>query len=49
MLADFFLSGRLKIAELITKHYRLEDFDGALTDLKRGELARGVFSLVADE
>jgi len=46
MLADFFLSGRLKIAELITRHYRLDDFDAALADLKRGDLARGVFSLV---
>jgi len=45
MLADFFLSGRLKIAELITRQYRLEDFDAALADLKRGDLARGVFSL----
>jgi Zn-dependent alcohol dehydrogenase len=47
MLADFFLSGRLKIAELITRHYRLEDFDTALADLKRGELARGVFKMNA--
>ena len=47
MLADFFLSGRLKIAELITKHYRLEDFDEALADLKRGDLARGVFKMEA--
>jgi S-(hydroxymethyl)glutathione dehydrogenase/alcohol dehydrogenase len=45
MLADFFLSGRLKIAELITRHYKLDDFDAALADLKRGDLARGVFSL----
>jgi Zn-dependent alcohol dehydrogenase len=45
MLADFFLSGRLKIAELITKHYRLEQFAAALNDLQRGDLARGVFSL----
>ncbi|MGH7898418.1 MAG: Zn-dependent alcohol dehydrogenase [Candidatus Binatia bacterium] len=45
MLAEFFLSGRLKISELITRHYRLEDFDAALADLQRGDLARGVFSL----
>jgi len=49
MLADFFLSGRLKIAELITRHYSLDDFDAALADLKRGELARGVFKMEASQ
>jgi Zn-dependent alcohol dehydrogenase len=47
MLADFFLSGRLKIAELITRHYRLEELDTALADLERGYLARGVFSFAS--
>jgi S-(hydroxymethyl)glutathione dehydrogenase/alcohol dehydrogenase len=45
MLADLYLGGRLKIDELITQHYRLDDFSRALADLQRGELARGVFDL----
>lgn len=44
MLADLYLSGRLKIDELITQHYTLRDFDRAVDDLKQGSLARGVFS-----
>ena len=43
MLADLYLAGRLKIDELITRHYALEEFDRALEDLKSGQLARGVF------
>jgi Zn-dependent alcohol dehydrogenase len=45
MLADLYLGGRLKIDELITAHYALEEFDRALADLRRGNLARGVFDL----
>jgi Zn-dependent alcohol dehydrogenase len=45
MLADLYLGGRLKIDELITRRYALEEFDRALEDLKSGELARGVFTL----
>jgi Zn-dependent alcohol dehydrogenase len=44
MLADLYLSGRLKIDELITRRYQLEQFDTALDELKRGQLARGVFA-----
>jgi Zn-dependent alcohol dehydrogenase len=47
MLADLYLAGRLKIDELITSHYRLDDFGRALHDLERGQLARGVFQLGA--
>jgi S-(hydroxymethyl)glutathione dehydrogenase/alcohol dehydrogenase len=43
MLADLYLAGRLKIDELITEHYPLDDFQRALDDLHRGALARGVF------
>src|SRR5262249_45354236 len=43
MLADLYLGGRLKIDELVTRHYRLDDFDVALDDLRSGNLARGVF------
>jgi S-(hydroxymethyl)glutathione dehydrogenase/alcohol dehydrogenase len=45
MLADLYLGGRLKVDELITRHYRLEEFDAAIADLRGGQLARGVFSL----
>ena len=45
MLADLYLGGRLKIDELITRRYALDDFPAALDDLKSGSLARGVFSL----
>jgi len=45
MLADLYLAGRLKIDELITRRYALDDFPAALDDLKSGSLARGVFSL----
>jgi len=46
MLAELYLSGRLKIDELITRHYALDDFAHALDDLRAGSLARGVFSMV---
>jgi S-(hydroxymethyl)glutathione dehydrogenase/alcohol dehydrogenase len=45
LLADLYLSGRLKIDELITAHYQLDDFERALDDLKKGNLARGVFMI----
>jgi len=45
MLADLYLGGRLKIDELITRRYRLDEFASAVADLQRGELARGVFML----
>ena len=45
MLADLYLTGRLKIDELITKHYALGQVAGAIDDLKSGALARGVFRL----
>jgi len=47
MLADLYLAGRLKIDELITRRYALDEFPAALEDLKAGGLARGVFSLEA--
>jgi S-(hydroxymethyl)glutathione dehydrogenase/alcohol dehydrogenase len=45
MLAELYLTGRLKIDELITRHYQLEDVNQAIEDLGKGELARGVFDL----
>ena len=45
MLADLYLGGRLKIDELITRRYALDDVGTAIEDLKRGDLARGIFRL----
>jgi S-(hydroxymethyl)glutathione dehydrogenase/alcohol dehydrogenase len=45
LLADLYLSGRLKIDELITHHYALADFGRAIDDLRAGQLARGVFRM----
>jgi len=45
MLADLYLTGRLKIDELITRHYALGEVADAIDDLKSGALARGVFRL----
>jgi S-(hydroxymethyl)glutathione dehydrogenase/alcohol dehydrogenase len=45
MLADLYLGGRLKIDELITHHYTLDEFGRALEDLRQGQLARGVFRM----
>ncbi len=43
LLGRLYLNGRLKIDELVTKEYRLDEFAEALADLKAGALARGVF------
>jgi Zn-dependent alcohol dehydrogenase len=45
MLANLYLTGRLKVDELITRHYALDQIDTAFRDLERGALARGVFTL----
>lgn len=45
LLAGLYLDGRLKIDELITSHYSLDEFERALGDLRAGQLARGVFMM----
>jgi Zn-dependent alcohol dehydrogenase len=45
MLAELYLRGKLKIDELITRHYALDDINHAIHDLEHGELARGVFDI----
>jgi S-(hydroxymethyl)glutathione dehydrogenase/alcohol dehydrogenase len=47
MLAELYLRGKLKIDELITRHYELEDINQAIHDLERGDLARGVFRMAS--
>ena len=45
MLAELYLRGKLKIDELITRHYALDEINSAIHDLEAGELARGVFDV----
>jgi S-(hydroxymethyl)glutathione dehydrogenase/alcohol dehydrogenase len=44
MYLDFYRQGRLKLDELITKQYPIEDFEAAFHDLEQGKLARGVLA-----
>lgn len=39
---DFYMNGKLKLDELISRRIRLEDVNDAFDELKRGELARSV-------
>ncbi len=41
-LVDFYMQGRLKLDELISRRIKLEDVNSAFDELKRGELARSV-------
>ncbi len=45
LYVDLYRSGRLKLDELITKTYPLEDLDTAVHDMEAGELNRGVLTL----
>ena len=44
VLVDLYLSGQLKLDELVSKRYALEQFEEAIADLHAGTLARGVFT-----
>jgi S-(hydroxymethyl)glutathione dehydrogenase/alcohol dehydrogenase len=39
---DFYMQGRLKLDELISRRIRLEDVNEAFVEMKRGEIARSV-------
>ena len=39
---DFYMSGRLKLDQLISQRIRLDQVNEAFEELKRGELARSV-------
>jgi len=41
-LVEFYLQGRLKLDELISKRLKLDDINDAVDELRRGELARSV-------
>ena len=44
MYIELYKRGRLKLDELITKQYAVEDFESAFADLDAGKLARGVLT-----
>ena len=41
-LLNLYTKGKLKLDELITRHYRLEQINEAFADMEAGENARGV-------
>jgi S-(hydroxymethyl)glutathione dehydrogenase/alcohol dehydrogenase len=41
-LVDFYMSGKLKLDEMISRRIKLEDINAAFDELKRGEIARSV-------
>ncbi|MEY2472526.1 MAG: hypothetical protein QOK28_1855 [Actinomycetota bacterium] len=45
LIVDLYLAGRLKLDELVTKTYKLDDVHAAIDDLHHGEVARGVLSI----
>ena len=44
ILLDLYKKGRIKVMELITKHYSLQEINKGVEDLKSGKNARGVIS-----
>lgn len=45
LMVDLYRAGRLKLDELVSQTYPLEDFQSALDELHEGKLARGVLTL----
>ncbi|MNF93996.1 S-(hydroxymethyl)glutathione dehydrogenase [compost metagenome] len=41
-LVDFYMSGKLKLDEMISQRIRLDQINEAFDELRRGELARSV-------
>jgi Zn-dependent alcohol dehydrogenase len=44
-LLDLYVAGKLKLEELITRRYPLQDVNRAVEDLRRGEVARALLSI----
>ena len=42
LLLDWYMAGKLKLDELISQEYRLEDINKAFEDMLSGEVARGI-------
>lgn len=45
--AQWYLEGRLPLAELITREYRLDEINSALDDMEQGRLSRALVKLAA--
>ncbi len=45
--AQWYLAGRLPLAELITREYRLDEINAALDDMEQGRLSRALVNLAA--
>ena len=45
LIVDLYRQGQLKLDELVSATYPLEDFAAAVDDLREGKLARGVLQL----
>jgi len=41
-LVDFYMAGKLKLDEMISRRIKLEDVNEAFAEMKRGEIARSV-------
>jgi S-(hydroxymethyl)glutathione dehydrogenase/alcohol dehydrogenase len=44
LFIQLYLDGRLKLDELVTQTYPLEDFQTVVDDMHEGKLARGVLT-----
>ncbi len=44
LFVDLYLAGRLKLDELVTKTYAIEDINQTIEDMHNGDLARGVLT-----
>jgi Zn-dependent alcohol dehydrogenase len=47
LFVDRYRSGRLKLDELVTRTYPMDEIDSVFADMKAGEVARGVFGIGA--
>lgn len=45
--AQWYLEGRLSLAELITREYRLDEINTALADMEQGRLSRALINMAA--
>jgi Zn-dependent alcohol dehydrogenase len=44
MLLDLYMAGRLKLDELITREYALDEINAAFDDMLKGRIARGIIT-----
>jgi Zn-dependent alcohol dehydrogenase len=45
LFVDLYRSGRLKLVELVTRTYPIEDIDSVFADMRAGEVARGALGI----